>query len=187
MQHRVHGAPCLFSFNCPSGQYRELDVPIQTISFGPTQTRLRRIRGYAMKTMVLVIFLSIASLMAVRALAQEPSAQQNAAHPSQALSNKDVLTMQNVGLGPDVIIAKIKSSTCDFDTSPAALEQLRTAKVPNEVILAMVQAPGRTVRQRRLIHKRQRPRTPCNIPEATWDGFSPFRSRDSGNHKRYAR
>jgi len=95
-----------------------------------------------MKTMVLVIFLSIASLMAVPALAQEPSPQQNTARPSQALNNKDVLTMQNVGLGPDVIIAKIKSSTCDFDTSPAALEQLRAAKVPNEIILAMVQAPA---------------------------------------------
>lgn len=90
----------------------------------------------------LVLFLSIASIVAVPALAQEPSAQQNAAHPSQALSNKDVLDMENVGLGPDVIIAKIKSSTCDFDTSPAALEQLRAAKVPNEVILAMVQAPA---------------------------------------------
>ena len=93
----------------------------------------------------IVCLLSLAllalTIVAAPALAQEPSAQQNAAHPSQALSNKDVLAMQNVGLGPDVIIAKIKSSTCDFDTSTAALEELRAAKVPNEVILAMVQAP----------------------------------------------
>lgn len=90
----------------------------------------------------LVIILAIATLIALPASAQQSSAQQNTARPSQApLSNQDVLAMQNAGLGPEIIVAKIKSSICDFDTSPAALEQLRGAKVPNEVILAMVQAP----------------------------------------------
>lgn len=90
---------------------------------------------------IVVLFLSVVSIVATPALAQAPSTQQNTANQLQALSNKDVLDMQNAGLGADVIVAKIESSTCDFDTSPTALEQLRTAKVPNEVILAMVQAP----------------------------------------------
>lgn len=77
--------------------------------------------------------------------AQESPQQQNSSQPSQApLNNQDVVKMQNAGLGPDIIIAKIKSSACDFDTSPAALEALRAAKLPNDVILAMVQAPGVT-------------------------------------------
>ncbi len=90
----------------------------------------------------LSIILGIASLIAAPAFAQQSSPQQNSIHASQAsLTNKDVLAMQNSGLGPEIIVAKIKSSICDFDTSPAALEQLRDAKLPDEIILAMVQAP----------------------------------------------
>jgi hypothetical protein len=90
----------------------------------------------------LIIILSIALLIAVSAFAQQTSPQQNSITASQApLTNKDVLAMQNSGLGTEIIVAKIKSSSCDFDTSPAALEQLRVAKIPSEVILAMVKAP----------------------------------------------
>lgn len=94
-----------------------------------------------MKSAIVCLLSLGLAIVAVPALAQAPSAQQNAPRPSEALSNKDVLAMQNAGLASDVIIAKINSSQCDFDTSPAALEQLRVAKVPNEIILAMVQAP----------------------------------------------
>lgn len=88
------------------------------------------------------IIVSIAALVAVPAFAQQSSPQQNAIHESQApLTNQDVIAMQNSGLATEIIVTKIKSSLCDFDTSPAALEQLRAAKVPNDVILAMVQAP----------------------------------------------
>ncbi len=74
--------------------------------------------------------------------AQKPSALQHTATALKApLNNKDVLDLWKVGLGSDVIIAKIKSSPSNFDTSPAALEELRRANVPNEIILAMVQAP----------------------------------------------
>jgi hypothetical protein len=60
---------------------------------------------------------------------------------SQALTNKDVLDMLKAGLTPEIVITKIKSSTCNFDTSPAALKELKSAGVPDAVILAMVQAP----------------------------------------------
>jgi membrane-associated protease RseP (regulator of RpoE activity) len=75
--------------------------------------------------------------------AQQPSVLQHASTVFKGpLKNKDVLDMVNVGLGADVIIAKIKSSPCDFDTSPAALEELRRTNVPNEIILTMVRAPA---------------------------------------------
>jgi hypothetical protein len=41
-----------------------------------------------------------------------------------------------------VIIAKIKASACDFDTSPAALKHLKQSLVPERVIQAMIQAPA---------------------------------------------
>lgn len=95
-----------------------------------------------MRQALALVFFSIALLVAASALAQQPPSQQDATRASQTpLANKDVLAMQNSGLASDIIVAKIKSSLCDFDTSPGALEQLRNAKVPNDVILAMVQAP----------------------------------------------
>jgi len=57
------------------------------------------------------------------------------------LSNKDVVEMLKAELSQEVVIAKIKSSSCRFDTSPDALKELKAAKVPDPVILAMVQAP----------------------------------------------
>ncbi len=62
--------------------------------------------------------------------------------PTSALSNSDIVSMTKVGLPSDVLVAKIKSSISKFDTSPAALSQLKTSGVADGVILAMVQAPG---------------------------------------------
>jgi hypothetical protein len=45
-------------------------------------------------------------------------------------------------LSADVILAKIQSSPCEFDTTPAALQKLKQAGVPDKVILAMVTAPS---------------------------------------------
>jgi TonB family protein len=59
---------------------------------------------------------------------------------TNALTNKDVLEMLQAGLPQEVVIAKIKSSACNLDTSPTALKELKAANVPEEVILAMVQA-----------------------------------------------
>jgi hypothetical protein len=56
------------------------------------------------------------------------------------LTNKDVLEMLKANLTPAVVIAKIKSSANSFDTSPAALQELKAASVPDDVILTMVQA-----------------------------------------------
>jgi hypothetical protein len=58
------------------------------------------------------------------------------------LTNKDVIELLKMGLATDVIVAKIRNSSSKFDTSPAALQELKTANMPDAVILAMVQAPG---------------------------------------------
>src|ERR1700677_1003938 len=57
------------------------------------------------------------------------------------LSNKNILTMQAIKLSPDVIIAKIKSSPTNFDTSADGLQKLKRAGLPDKVIVAMVEAP----------------------------------------------
>ena len=61
------------------------------------------------------------------------------AKPS-GLKNNDVLKMLKSGLSTRVVIAKIGRSNCQFDTSPEALDVLVKARVPDEVILAMLHA-----------------------------------------------
>ena len=67
--------------------------------------------------------------------------QETGARP---LANADVLAMVRANLAPDVIIAKIKTSARNFETTPAALEQLKAGGVPDAVILAMLDATAAT-------------------------------------------
>jgi hypothetical protein len=64
------------------------------------------------------------------------------AAPVPALNNAAIVKMRTQRLSADVIIAKIQSSPCEFDTSPAALQKLKVAGVPDKVIVAMVTAPS---------------------------------------------
>jgi hypothetical protein len=66
--------------------------------------------------------------------------QQSPAVP--ALNNAAIVKMRTQRLSADVIVAKIQSSPCEFDTTPAALQKLKLAGVPDKVILAMVVAPS---------------------------------------------
>src|ERR1700679_1638030 len=45
----------------------------------------------------------------------------------EKLTNASILELQGLNLGDGVIIEKIKASKCDFDTSIAALKQLKEA------------------------------------------------------------
>lgn len=60
------------------------------------------------------------------------------------LTNKDVLDLVKMGMSSDVIVAKVKNSPSNFDTSLTALRELKAANVPEPVILAMVSVPGAT-------------------------------------------
>jgi len=61
---------------------------------------------------------------------------------SGMLLNKDVSEMSAVGLPSEVLIAKIKSSACEFDTAPAVLKNLKASGIADAVILAMIEAPS---------------------------------------------
>ena len=56
----------------------------------------------------------------------------------EVLNNASITEMKSLGLGDDVIIGKIKSSACKFDTSIPALKQLKDAHVSDAIIQAML-------------------------------------------------
>jgi uncharacterized protein DUF2846 len=86
-------------------------------------------------------FFAVALVISLAAIAL-PLVNSRAANAAQtALTNKDIADMHRSGLSADVIIAKIKAGPCSFDTSPQALQGLKAEKVPDNVILAMVNAP----------------------------------------------
>jgi hypothetical protein len=60
---------------------------------------------------------------------------------SHGLTNKEVVELIKLGLSPEVIVAKVSKSGCNFDTSPKALLELKNAGVPDAITLAMIQAP----------------------------------------------
>lgn len=78
-----------------------------------------------------------AEILSQSAAAAAPDA---AARPSQkALRNDDILTLVKVGLDESLIISKINSAEAtDFDLSTEGLVSLKTAKVSNAVIDAMM-------------------------------------------------
>jgi hypothetical protein len=83
------------------------------------------------------------------ALASETSSTQKLTEATvvnpAVLTNKDILDMNKTGLPPEIVVAKIKSSPCNFNTSAAQLQQLKLNGLPDAVILAMVQAPSGSV------------------------------------------
>jgi len=56
------------------------------------------------------------------------------------LTNADILEMSAGGLSAEVIVAKIKASSCNFDTTPATLTKLKASGIPEPAILAMIEA-----------------------------------------------
>ena len=92
-------------------------------------------------SVLLVFLLTLPAYLYSGATSQEPQGQQPTQTAANVLTNKDVLDMLKVGLASEIIIAKIKSSACNFDTSPSALEELKTAGATDSVILAMIQVP----------------------------------------------
>ncbi len=56
----------------------------------------------------------------------------------ETLNNASVIELQQLNLGDGVILEKIKTSKCNFDTSLGGLKQLKEAKVSPAVIQAML-------------------------------------------------
>jgi hypothetical protein len=89
-----------------------------------------------------ILMLTISCAVVAFPSSQDPNAAATLHSVSTSLTNKDILEMVKAGLTAEVIVAKIKSSATSFDTSPAALTELKTATVPDAVILAMVDRPS---------------------------------------------
>ena len=81
--------------------------------------------------------MSIASVL-LAAASGTPSAQQPAAS-ELALTNADVVRLMKLGLGDDVVIAKIhQAAAVNFDLSPDGLAKLKSNGVSKEAITAML-------------------------------------------------
>ena len=91
-------------------------------------------------SLLLACAILLAPLAPAAAQDQQPQTQTQSQQPEAKLTNKDVLDMLKANLAPAIVIAKIKGSATDFDTSPTALQELKAANVPDEVMLVMVQA-----------------------------------------------
>lgn len=59
---------------------------------------------------------------------------------AQVLTNADIVRMVQAKLSDAVIISEIQNSTCQFDTSPNALIQLKQAGINDKVLEAMTEA-----------------------------------------------
>jgi len=73
---------------------------------------------------------------------EQPAPAEVRATPAQALTNDDIIKMVQVKLADSVVIAKIKSSDCAFDTSADALIKLKQAGVSDAVLQAMLEGGG---------------------------------------------
>src|ERR1041385_3937126 len=81
----------------------------------------------ALLSLVLVFSLSTFSLV----IAQDVT----------SITNSDILTMVKAKLPAALIIEKINNSSCRFDTFPSVLAELKYKGVPDDVLMAMIQAP----------------------------------------------
>jgi hypothetical protein len=84
------------------------------------------------------IGLVLALLLAFAAVSTAQEADPNLV---ARLTNKEVVEMVKAHLSPEIIVAKIKVSRCNFDIAPPILDELRQKGVPNSVLLAMIEAP----------------------------------------------
>jgi hypothetical protein len=79
-------------------------------------------------------------VLATSMIGPSPSLAQSAQGRAAPLKNDDIVKMVQAGLDDTIIITKIKSSQCDFDTSTDALISLKKRGVSNAVLTAMAGA-----------------------------------------------
>lgn len=66
------------------------------------------------------------------------------AQEQEILSNQSIIDMKELGFGDDIIITKINSSDCHFDTSINSLKALKENGISNEVIIAIMEVNKKT-------------------------------------------
>lgn len=89
---------------------------------------------------LLTALIILISLFPASARCKSLSTQIPSQAESSVLHNRDILRLFKAGIPADAIIAKIKHSRTDFDTSTDGLIALKAAKLPDTVIVAMIDA-----------------------------------------------
>ncbi len=88
-------------------------------------------------------FVLATALMAFTTVAQEaptqPIVTQSTTQVQIADGNQEILDLLKAGMSPAVIVAKVKSSESNFDTSPTALNALKVAGAADDIILAVIE------------------------------------------------
>jgi len=79
-----------------------------------------------------------ALLVALLSLGILASSPQLSSAAEEVLNNASIVELQGLNLGDSVILEKIRTSKCDFDTSINGLKQLKSAKISDAVIQAMI-------------------------------------------------
>jgi hypothetical protein len=87
-------------------------------------------RSLRSRSLLIIALASLAFIVAGAVMGGRGAAQ-------EVLTNDSVVTMVKAGLSESVIVQKIRTSPHKFDTSTAALIQLKNAGVPDRVIEAM--------------------------------------------------
>ena len=75
------------------------------------------------------------------AAAPTPASAQGGDGVGLVIENRHVLAMVAAGIASEVIVEKIRTSACSFDTFPPVLAELKSKGVPDAVLYAMVRAP----------------------------------------------
>lgn len=85
----------------------------------------------------------------------------------EVLTNEHVMTMTKAGLPASIIVNKIRSSKTNFNTSTDELIRLQQARVPTEIINAMVEASSTTSTMTSRLGAGDVSKTDPNDPAAT--------------------
>jgi hypothetical protein len=83
---------------------------------------------------------------------------------TSVLSNKDVIELVNSGLSETIVVAKIRASETKFDVSTPALKSLSDAKVPDSVIVVMLEKEQKT-KEQATADRKDSDRSRNSIPE----------------------
>jgi hypothetical protein len=69
---------------------------------------------------------------------------QFAQNNAEILNNDKIIDLVKIGLDADIIVEKIRQSECQCQTDTNSLAKLKAAKVPNSVIMAMLNATSKS-------------------------------------------
>lgn len=84
----------------------------------------------------------------------------------ETLNNQQIIELARLGLGEAVIVAKVQQSVCDCDTSIAAISKLKAARVPDAVIVAMLNNSSAVTVSSLSSRVEQTPRQPAKASDA---------------------